>query len=178
MRRVAGLLAPALVISALPSCITRDNTLGSNLVPLSHLYDVYTMEFPLTDIQMKMLDSLSGYSNYRMTIGAVRDPEFGLTKRSCALSLVPVSDSVDFGRNPVFKSFTFTAARDTISYADPTEKDILQNINVYELQDPMDFSFVDLNTPVAHKDERITDGIPVYNGKDSLSFRFDRAFGE
>lgn len=178
MRRVAGLIAPALVILASPSCITRDNSLGRNLVPLSQLYDVYTVEFPLTDIQMKMLDSLSGYSTYRMTIGAVRDKEFGLTTRATALSLVPIADTLDFGRNAEFRYFRFTAARDTVSYADPKEADILQNVNVYELAKPMDFTFVDLNTPVEHKSERITDGIPLYNGKDSLSFYFNRAFGE
>ena len=178
LKRAAGLTALVLAFLASPSCITQDDSLGSNLVPLSQLYDVYTLEFPMTDIQMKMLDSLSGYSNLRMTIGAVRDEEFGLTSRACALSLVPIADTVNFGVNPVFRSFRFSAARDTVSYADPSEADILQNINVYELQDPMDFSFVDLHTQVAHKPGRITDGVPVYNGKDSLVFYFNREFGE
>jgi hypothetical protein len=178
LKRACGAAAAVLVILGSPSCVSVDTSMGSNLIPLSQLYDVYTIEFPLEDIQMKMLDSLSGYSNTRITIGAVRDEEFGLTTRACALSLVPVADTVNFGRNPVFKSFRFTAARDTVSYADASELNILQNINVYELEDPMDFSFVDLNTPVKHKTERITDGVPVYNGKDSLTFNFSRAFGE
>jgi Predicted membrane protein len=176
--KICGLAAAAFVILGSHSCVKVDNSLGSNLIPLSQLYDVYSAEFPLTDINMKMLDSLTGYSNTRITIGAVRDAEFGLTTRSCALSLVPVVDSVDFGRNPEFKYFRFTAARDTISFADVSEADILQNINVYELAKPMEFDIIDLNTPLEHKSERITDGVPVYNGKDSLSFRFSRAFGE
>ena len=178
LRRVGGLLASALVIYGVQSCVTRDDTLGSNLVPLSHLSDVYTLEFPLTEISMKMLDSLSGYSNTRMTIGAIRDPEFGLTTRGCALSLVPIADTLDFGRNPSLRYFRFSAARDTFSVADTKEKDIIQNINVYELAKPMDFTIVDLNTPIEHKPGRITDGIPVYNGKDSLTFYFSREFGE
>ena len=178
MRMACGAAAAAFVILGSHSCVTVDNSLGANLIPLSQLYDVYTAEFPLTDIEMKMLDSLSGYSNTRITVGAVRDTEFGLTTRGCALSLVPIADSVNFGKNPVFKSFRFTAARDTVSFADASEENILQNINVYELKNPMDFSFVDLNTPVEHKPERITDGVPVYNGHDSLTFRFSRAFGE
>ena len=145
MKMACGLVAAAFVIIGAHSCVTVDRSLGSNLIPLSQLYDVYTVEFPLTDIRMKMLDSLSGYSNTRITIGAVRDDEFGLTTRGCALSLVPVLDTVDFGKNPEFRYFRFTAARDTISYADASEKDILQNVNVYELDKPMDFSFVDLN---------------------------------
>ena len=173
-----GLAAAAFIILGTHSCVKVDSSLGANFVPLSQLYDVYNVEVPLTDIKMKMLDSLSGYSNTRITFGAVRDKEFGLTTRGCALSLVPVLDTVDFGRNPEFRYFRFTAARDTISYADASEIDILQNVNVYELKNPMDFSFVDLNTPVEHKPGRVTDGVPVYNGKDSLSFRFNRAFGE
>ena len=107
--KICGLVAAAFVILGSHSCVKVDNSLGSNLIPLSQLYDVYSAEFPLTDINMKMLDSLTGYSNTRITIGAVRDAEFGLTTRSCALSLVPVVDSVDFGRNPEFKYFRFTA---------------------------------------------------------------------
>lgn len=178
MRRIGGLAAAILVIFSSHSCVTVDTSIGSNLVPLSQLYDVYTVEFPLTDIHMKMLDSLSGYSTYRMTIGAVRDEEFGLTTRACALSLVPIADTLDFGKNASFRYFRLSAARDTVSFADPREADILQNINVYELEKPMDFTFVDLNTQVAHKSERVTEGIPVYNGKDSLTFYFNRAFGE
>lgn len=178
IKRAGGLAATVLVLFSGSSCVKLDTSIGSNLVPLSQLYDVYSVEFPLTDIQMKMLDSLSGYSTYRMTIGAVRDEEFGLTTRACALSLVPIADTLDFGKNPSLRYFRFSAARDTISYADPKEANILQNINVYELEKPMDFSFVDLNTPVAHKSDRVTDGIPVYNGRDSLSFYFNRAFGE
>ena len=178
MKGVCGLTAAAFLILGSHSCVKVDSSLGANFVPLSQLYDVYTLEFPLTDIKMKMLDSLSGYSNTRITFGAVRDSEFGLTTRGCALSLVPVVDTIDFGKNPELRYFRFSAARDTVSYADASEKDILQNVNVYELENPMDFSFVDLNTPVAHKSARVTDGIPVYNGKDSLSFRFNRAFGE
>ena len=178
MKGACGLAAAAFIILGSHSCVKVDNSLGANFVPLSQLYDVYTVEFPLTDIKMKMLDSLSGYSNTRITIGAVRDAEFGLTTRGCALSLVPVLDTIDFGKNPRLRYFRFSAARDTISYADASERDILQNVNVYELKNPMDFSFVDLNTPVEHKPGRITDGVPVYNGKDSLSFRFSREFGE
>ena len=176
LKRAGGLLASVLVIYGAQSCVTRDNSLGSNLVPLSQLYDVYSLEFPLTEISMKVLDSLSGYSNTRMTIGAIRDPEFGLTTRGCALSLVPIADTLDFGRNPKLRYFRFSAARDTFSVADTKEKDIIQNINVYELAKPMDFTILDLNTPIEHKSGRITDGIPVYNDKDSLTFYFNREF--
>ena len=178
LRQVCRLAASALAIFGSFSCVNIDGGLGSNLIPLNDLYDIYSAEFPLTDIQMKMLDSLSGYSNTRITIGAIRDAEFGLTTRGCALSLVPIPDTLDFGRDPKFKEFHFTAAPDTVSVADTRQKNILQNINVYELSDPMNFNLVDLRTPIKHKTKRVTDGVPTYNGKDSLSFNFSKEFGE
>ena len=174
LRQICRLAASALVICSSFSCVTVDGGLGSNLIPLEDLYDIYSAEFPLTDIRMEMLDSLSGYSNTRITIGAIRDEEFGLTTRGCALSLVPIPDTLDFGRNPKFKEFHFTAAADTISVADAQQRNILQDINVYELAEPMNFKLVDLRTPIAHKAKRVTDGVPKYNGKDSLSFNFSK----
>lgn len=178
LRQICRLAASALVICSSFSCVTVDGGLGSNLIPLEDLYDIYSAEFPLTDIRMEMLDSLSGYSNTRITIGAIRDEEFGLTTRGCALSLVPIPDTLDFGNNPKFKEFHFTAAHDTVSVADARQMNILQNINVYELAEPMSFKLVDLRTPIAHKAGRVTDGVPKYNGKDSLSFNFSKEFGE
>lgn len=177
-RKAGGLFAAAAVIFCCFSCVSINNELGSNLVPLSQLYDIYSAEFPLTDIQMKMLDSLSGYSNSRITIGAIRDEEYGLTTRGSALTLVPINDTLDFGKNPQFKRFHFSAARDTSNFADSREANILQGINVYELEEAMKFDLVDSNTPIAHKSKRITDGRPVYDGTDSLSFDFSREYGE
>lgn len=178
LRQVCRLAASALVILSSFSCVKVDTGVGANLIPLNDLYDIYSAEFPLTDIHMKMLDSLSGYSNTRITIGAIRDEEFGLTTRGCALSLVPIPDTLDFGSNPKFKEFHFSAAHDTVSVADMRQMNIIQNINVYELAQPMNFNLVDLRTPIEHKSTRITDGVPAYNGKDSLSFNFSKAFGE
>lgn len=176
--KAGGFFASAAILFCCYSCVSINYEVGSNLVPLSQLYDIYSAEFPLTDIQMKMLDSLSGYSSSRITIGAIRDDEFGLTTRGSAMTLVPINDTLDFGSNPQFKSFHFSAARDTSNFADSREANILQGINVYELDSAMDFGLVDSNSPIPHKSKRITDGRPVYDGKDSLSFNFSREFGE
>lgn len=178
LNRASGLAAAAFLCFCCASCLKVSYGVGENLIPDSQLYDIYSAEFPLTDIEMKMLDSLSGYSSKRITIGAIRDEEFGLTTRGCALSLVPIVHNISFGSNPEFRYFHLSAAHDTINVADSRETNILQNINVYELSEPMDFGRVDMNTPVEHGTKRITEGIPVYNGKDSLSFDFSRDFGE
>ncbi|MGN1233253.1 MAG: hypothetical protein ACI4UJ_07390 [Candidatus Cryptobacteroides sp.] len=160
------------------SCVNINTSLGESFIADNQLYDLYTAEFPIEDIRMEMADSLSSYSLYKFTIGAVRDETFGLTTRSAAFTLVPVSDTLDYGKpgTQVFRGFHMSAVSDSTSYDDFSQQFILQNINVYELDEAIDYSKV---APEVHyTKKRITDGIPVYNGKDSLSFDFSREFGE
>lgn len=160
------------------SCVNINTSLGESFIADNQLYDLYTVEFPIEDIRMEMADSLSSYSLYKFTIGAVRDEMFGLTTRSAAFTLVPVSDSLDYGKpgTQVFRGFHLSAVSDSTSYDDFSQQFILQNINVYELDEAIDYSKV---APEVHyTKKRITDGVPVYNGKDSLSFDFSREFGE
>lgn len=171
--------AAALAVSAgilCGSCVNVDKTLGESMIPDNQLYDIYTAEFPIDDIEQDMPDSLSGYNMYKFTFGAVRDETFGLTTRSTAFTLVPVADTLDFGKNARFRQFHLSAVADSISYADPSQQYILQNINVYELDAPVDFSKT--NPGISYSRKRITDGVPVYGGSDSLSIDFSREFGE
>lgn len=158
------------------SCINVDKTLGESMIPDSQMYDIYTAEFPIEDMDQEMADSLSGYSMYKFTFGALRDETFGLTTRTAAFTLVPVNDTLDFGTNAVFRQFHLSAVSDSTSYADPSQQYILQNVNVYELDKPVDHT--KLYPEISYSKKRITEGIPVYNGQDSLSFNFSREFGE
>ena len=162
------------------SCIETNTTLGGNLVPAAETYTFYTAEFPIEDISMQMADDLSGYSETRITIGAIRDPEYGLTTRASAFSLVPLFlDKLDMGKNPVFQSFHFAAARDTLSVQRKDQENILQKVRVYELASALDpETDANCNKPVAHLDKSISRGTPVYGGTDSLSFNFTKEFGE
>lgn len=157
------------------SCMEVNNELGKNFLPSDRKYDIYTAEIPLEDIRMEMTDSLSGYSDSRITVGAVRDSVFGLTTRSSAFTLVPLQDTLDFGTNPVFRRFHFAAAADTVSVPEESQMHILQNIYVYELEKPLDFG--NTNTAIEHRHKIITKTIPVYDGSDSLSFDFSDEFG-
>ena len=178
LRHLAHILSLTAVIYGCFSCVGIDYQLGGNLLPTDQLYDIYTAEFDLQDIQMKMADSLSGYSSNRITIGAIRDADFGLTTRGCALTLVPFFDSLDFGQNTKLKHFHFTAIADTISVADLSQKYILQNVNVRELTKPIGSNYDcngDLSSFIGG---RATDGVLVYGGEDSLSFDFSKAFAQ
>lgn len=161
------------------SCVDVNNELGGNLIPIDQTYTIHTEAAPLTSIKMQMADSLSGFSNSRITVGAVRDEVFGLTTRASAFALVPIQDTLDFGENPEVKRFHFSAAMDTTSFSDATQKHILQNANVYALSRPIkankDF---DCNAKLSHSNEIITTGTPVINGKDPLEFDFTKEFAE
>ena len=69
------LIAASLAISVSQSCVHVDNTLGSSLIPMDQQYEIHTVEFDIEDIQLRMLDSLSGFSNTRMTLGSIRDED-------------------------------------------------------------------------------------------------------
>lgn len=173
------LLAMAAGLVCCLSCIEKDYSLGGVFVPVTETYTFHTAEIPLEGITMQMADKLSGYSDDRITVGAIREPEFGLTTRASAFTLVPVIiGEFNLGQDPVFKSFHFAAARDTLSVLDPSQENILQNLHVYELSAPLDATKdYDLNQTVKHGDRPITRGTPVYNGLDSLSFDFSEEFG-
>lgn len=173
------ILAFTAAVAICASCVELDYGVGSNLLPVKSLYDVCVSSMPMTDIDMAVSDSLSGYSSTRVTIGSIRDPELGLTKRSSVITLVPMNDSLNFGKNRVFKSFYINFCRDTVSVNDLNQKDILQNVNVYEvLQTPRAAKQYNSNASVSHGTKRISKGTPVINGTDSLSFWFSKEFGE
>lgn len=158
------------------SCIESTMSIGENFIPGDSVYELKTIEFPLEDIQLKIADSLSGYSTAKVTFGSLRDEAGRLTARTSAIPLVPFYDTLDFGKNPQLRRFYISLVRDTVSVADKGQERILQNINVYELSEKIATN--DVNTEPKHGTKRISRGIPVYNGGDSLSFEFTREFGE
>lgn len=173
LKKAAFALAFAL---CLPACVKVDQRLGQDLIDKSLLYDTYTAEFELADIRLAKTSDLSGYSDTRITLGAIRDDTFGLTTRASAFTLVPAMDTLDLGQNPEPVKFDLHFAADTISTASPDQQHILQNVYVYALADTLNRNFAGINDAVPHGKERITRGVPVINGRDSLSFEFTEDF--
>ena len=132
------IFACAAAALAATACIKVDNSLGSGLVDKSLLYDTYTVEFPLTNIQMKRSSDLSGYSSTRVVVGAIRDDVFGLTTRESAFPLIPAKDTLDLGTNPRPVSFSIYFAADSVSCADDSQTRIMQNIYATELSAALD----------------------------------------
>ena len=169
-------MAAALV---LPGCVEVDNSLGEGLVDKSLLYDTHSVEFELTDIQLKKSDALSGYSDSKLTLGAIRDEVFGLTTREAAFPLIPALDTIDLGDNPKAVKFTLRFAADTISCNDDSQARILQNVRVTELTDRLPVgTSTGCTQEITHGTQLITDGLPVFSGEGELSFRFTKAYAQ
>ena len=75
------LITAAFAAVLLSSCVKIDGRMGSGLVDSSLQYDTYTAEFTLDNLQMKMADNLSGFSDTRITVGAIRDGSFSTPAR-------------------------------------------------------------------------------------------------
>ena len=166
------------LIAGLVSCVGTDQSLGGDFIPTDQKYDFHTAEFDLDEIWLKSIDSLTAYSSRRITIGSIRDETFGLFSRGSVVTLVPVLDSVDFGKDPVFKRFKFKAGADSLSVADESQMNILQNVNVYALTEPLGSKDYFSRAEVKHGSKRITKGVPVVNGQDSLTFEFTEDYGK
>ena len=158
------------------SCIETSTKLGENLLPDSDKYDVFAASMPIEEIEMRMTDSLSAYSNSRITIGAVRDEVYGLSTRECALTLVPLYDTLNFGNVQKVNYFTMTAAFDTTSVSVKGNERILQRVYVNELESGIPIrKLTDLNDCaglVKHKNESVVKGSPVIDGKNDLTLSF------
>ena len=172
----------ALLLAVLPlalaSCVKTSSEIGKDLIDQSLLYDTYTVEFPIEDIRLRRADDLSGFSDTRLAIGAIRDETFGLTTRSTAFSLIPALDTLDLGTDPEFVRFAVHFAADTISAATAGQEHIFQNLFIYSLTDTLSSKKSGTNRDVPHGTEIVTRGVPVYDGKDSLSFELSPAYGQ
>ena len=185
--RVSRIAAIGAILLSSASCIRINEELGENFIPTDQRWDVFPQApAPLQEIRMHLADSLSGYSATRFTVGAITDDLVGTCVKGASFTLVPLADSIDFGQNTKVRGFHFTAVRDTLSMSYDNQQRIIQNIYVSALKEALDStvlytgSFMD--KAVADKflntSDRITKGVPVYDGGDSLSFEFSNEYAE
>lgn len=158
------------------SCVEANYQIGSNLIPLDQQFDIYHAEIPIENIEMRMADSLSGYSSTKICIGAIRDELYGLTSRECALTLVPLYDTLDWGNVQKINSFKLRAVFDTVSVSKNENKHILQRVFVNELNPVEDIKkLTDANDCaglISHGSESIVKGSPLIDGSKDLELNF------
>ena len=169
--RVSRLAAIGAILLGSASCVDINEELGENLIPTDQKWDVFTPEaVDLKDIRLQLSDSLSGYSTTRFTFGAINDGTLGTCTKSSSFTLVPIWDTLDFGRNTKIQQFHFTAVRDTLSTVYDKDQRILQNVYVSELKKPLDSTVIymgSLSDPRVLEEyvdmsNRINVGTPVY----------------
>ena len=178
MRKIFPALAAALVCCL--SCVETEYGIGGNFIPENLKYTMVTNQKVFLDVDNSPTDSLSGYSSNWVTIGAIRDEDLGLTTRASVLYLMPLSDTLDFGKDPVFKRMHLSIALDSVNVADESQRNILQSVNVYSLKETVDPRYdYDCNADFKDKvdwDRSIVRNSPVINGKDSLSLDFTKEY--
>ena len=185
MRSILTATAAALsIMLGAVSCVKINEELGGNFIPTNQIWKVFPCEAsPLENITMERSDSLSGYSTSRFTFGSVRDDNF-LSVKGTSFTLVPIADSLDFGENTEVIQFHLTAARDTVSVLEDNHLRMLQNVYVHPLRKVLDstvlytgtFSKQEILEEFVDMSSLITEGIPVYDGGDSLSFDFSKEY--
>ncbi|MBR6001430.1 MAG: hypothetical protein IK045_01045 [Bacteroidales bacterium] len=178
MKRTSfALLIAAVAASVAISCVPVDEDLGKNLISSNARFNVFTEEYALGGLETRMADDLSGFSSTRIVVGAVRDEDYGVSKRSSAFTLVPAIDTLDFGVDPEVVRFYIKFECDTTCVVPGGEYN-LQSLNVYSLTDTLDFVDNGANRVPPHSDEKVCLGSPVINGKDSLKIEFTKEFGK
>ena len=185
--RVCRIAAIGAILLGSASCIRVNEELGENLIPTDQRWDVFPQDpTPLANVRMHLADSLSGYSATRFTFGAITDDLVGTCIKSASFTLVPLADSIDFGKNTKVRGFHFTALRDTLSMSFNNQQRIIQNVYVSALKEALDstvlYSGTFMDEKAANKflnlSDRITEGLPVYDGGDSLAFEFSKEYAE
>ena len=172
-----ALLLAAAAASLAISCVKVDEDLGKNLISTKSRFHVFTEEYALKGLETRVADDISGFSSTRIVIGAVRDEDYGVSRRSSAFTLVPAIDTLDFGTDPEVLRFYLRFECDTTCVVPGGEYN-LQSLNVYALTDTLDFVDNGANKDIPHGTEKICLGSPVINGKDSLKIEFSKAFGQ
>ena len=169
----------------LPSCVKVNTDLGQNLAPREHRYEVFYEEIPLKDIRVQRVDSTYAYSTFRITVGAVKDDNYGLTVKSSAFTLIPVDSVLNFGRETEFKELFLTLKRDSLSVPFGEDVRTPQRLRAYalnancDINDTKNFLYTGdvakITTALAGQ-EPITDYSLVYCGEDTLNVHFKADF--
>jgi hypothetical protein len=172
-------LAALLAMSCLVSCITKDYTLGSGLVPAIQDISIRTATFDLP-VGLKMADSLQTSISQKGTVGTIRSDQYGLYRSDAAMAVTAAYDSISWGKNPSVTSVKLILARDTTLVVDPKEYNIPQNFYVHRLKVVLDSTMI-FNNSLTEDDydhEVLSLGGLVYTGDNSYSVELDKKLGE
>jgi len=158
-------LAALLTMSCLVSCITKDYTLGSALVPANQDISIHTATFALP-VGLKMADSLQTSVSQSATVGTIRTDQYGLYRSDAAMAVTASQDSIIWGKNPTVESVSLSLVCDTALLVKASERHIPQNLYVHRLNVVLDSTMIFNNSLTAadYDPEVLSLGGVVYNG--------------
>jgi len=172
-------LAALLTLSCLVSCITKDNTLGSALVPVNQDISIRTATFDLP-VGLKMADSLQTSVGQSATIGTIRTDRYGLYRSDGAVAVTASYDSISWGKNPSVINIKMTLMLDSAMVVKASERNIPQNFYVHRLKVTLDSTKIYHNSLSAadYDPEVLSQGGVVYDGGSSYTVELDPKLGE
>lgn len=172
-------LAALLTLSCLVSCITKDNTLGSALVPANQDISIRTATFSLP-VGLKMADSLQTSVSQSATVGTIRTDRYGLYRSDAAVAVTASYDSISWGKNPSVISIKMTLVCDSAMVVKASERYIPQNLYVHRLKVTLDSTRIYNNslTDADYDPEVLSLGGVVYDGGSSYTVELDPKLGE
>lgn len=189
-----GIIGGCALMMGAASCVKTDFTVGSNFLPENERFKTRVLTIAIDSIEQRSLEKLSGYSNVRMCVGSMRDEINGMervTRKGSAVTLIPISDTLDWGQNPKFDKFMLVTAKDTTNVISEDQRFIMQNLCIYNLADIYEagelgeksftdkFKYTnDIKPSMFRGKECVTQGTPVYGGEKNIIIPFNEKFAE
>ena len=171
---------PVIFIAALFSaCVENDRSMGEDLVLDDYLLNVELRQFdlPLTN---KVCDSVQSISEISSLVGYFYDPDYGLKFSSCAMNILPYSDSTDFGVDPKLKSAYINLKIDSVKLLNKDIDGFRQNITLYKMLTDLDSTKETCNSikPSDYSMVPISKSDPVICGDGILRINLTDEFAE
>lgn len=179
-RSLLLLLCPSIIAASAISCVENDRSLGGDLLPGESIIHVDTKTFSNLPITNIVSDSVQAANNLNMLIGTMSDPVFGTVICNAAATIVPYSDSTDFGDNPKLISAYLTLSIDSTYYLNDNQEGIHQRIKVYKLTSPLNKEIGYCNSMSAeyYDPVPVTVSDPVIYGNGEIKMELNSTFAQ
>lgn len=179
-RNILTLLCTTIIATSAISCVENDRALGEDLIPGESIIHVDTKVFSDLPITNVTSDSVQAANNLNMLIGTMSDPKYGTVTCNTAATIVPYSDSTDFGDNPKLISAYITLSIDSTYYLNDNQEGIHQRIKVYKLTSPLnnDIGYCNSMSAEYYDPIPVTVSDPVIYGNGEIKIELTGSFAQ
>lgn len=172
-------ILPAVIVISLflASCVVNDRSMGKDLIPDDYTLKIHIKEFDLP-VTNRVSDSVQASNKINALVGYAYDPFYGMKYSNCAVSILPYSDSTDFGVNPKLKSAYVNLYIDSVKLFDKDLEGLRQSITLYKVIRDIDSTAIFCNSlaPEDYDPVPINRSESVITGKGLLRIDLTDAF--